>query len=40
MDSGSYRNALMLKASLETATSVEKGSLVVSQDANITYYLQ
>ena len=40
MDSGSYRNALMLKASLETATPVEKGSLVVSQDANITYYLQ
>ena len=40
MDSGSYRNAVMLKASLETATPVEKGSLVVSQDANITYYLQ
>ena len=40
MDSGYYRNAVMLKASLETATPVEKGSLVVSQDANITYYLQ
>ena len=40
MDSGYYRNAIMLKASLETATPVEKGSLVVSQDANITYYLQ
>lgn len=40
MDSGYYRSAVMLKASLETATPVEKGSLVVSQDANITYYLQ
>ncbi len=40
MDSGYYRNAVMLKAALETATPVEKGSLVVSQDANITYYLQ
>ncbi|WP_054748846.1 SIMPL domain-containing protein [Veillonella rogosae] len=40
MDSGYYRNAVMLKASLETTTPVEKGSLVVSQDANITYYLQ
>ena len=32
MDSGYYRSAVMLKASLETATPVEKGSLVVSQD--------
>ena len=36
MDSGYYRNAVMLKAALKTATPVEKGSLVVSQDANIT----
>ena len=40
MDSGYYRNPVMLKAALETATPVEKGSLIVSQDANITYYLQ
>ena len=40
MDSGYYRSGVMLKAALETATPVEKGSLVVSQNANITYYLQ
>ena len=40
MDSGYYRNPVMLNAALETATPVEKGSLIVSQDANITYYLQ
>jgi len=40
MDSGYYRNPVMLKAALETATPVEKSSLIVSQDANITYYLQ
>ena len=40
MDSGYYRNPVMLKSALETATPVEKGSLIVSQDANITYYLQ
>ena len=40
MDSGYYRNPVMLKAALETTTPVEKGSLIVSQDANITYYLQ
>ena len=36
MDSGSYRNALMLKRLSKLLLPVEKGSLVVSQDANIT----
>ena len=40
MDSGYYRNPVM-QQSLETTTPAEKGSLIVSQDANnITYYLQ
>lgn len=38
--SNRYGDAIMLKAALSTATPVEKGSLIVSQDANITYYLQ
>ena len=39
MDSGYYRNSVMLKQ-LSNCYPVGKGSLVVSQDANITYYLQ
>ena len=39
-DQGYYRSAKVLAANLSTSTPVEKGSLIVSQDADIVYYLQ
>ncbi|MDU6735032.1 MAG: SIMPL domain-containing protein [Veillonella sp.] len=39
-DQGYYRSAKVLVANLSTSTPVEKGSLIVSQDADIVYYLQ
>ena len=39
-DQGYYRSAKLLAANLSTETPVEKGSLVISQDADIVYYLQ
>jgi hypothetical protein len=39
-DQGYYRSAKLLAANLSTETPVEKGSLIISQDADIVYYLQ
>lgn len=40
IDNTYYRSAKVMEAALSTSTPVENGSLVVSQDANIIYYLQ
>lgn len=40
IDNGNYRMVKLAAAALSTSTPVENGSLVVSQDANMTYYLQ
>lgn len=39
-DQGYYRSAKLLAANLSTEIPVEKGSLIISQDADIVYYLQ